>query len=339
MSALLLNPYADVDFGAITREVSSSHMHAKTQPEFDGYYARGVRGFAITNYFPSQPTCPLEEFFTIPSDTICVPASECHGFLEFPQLHMCALGSDIVVAATTGLGWAAGITAILDELAWPDGGGVVIAHPVWSLLDTRAVARMLDWDDRVLGLEAYNNFVENNPDYSADRQASAMPMWDELLHSARRCWGFFVPDHKYTPGTFGKSVLLLPTVTSEAAALAWRDGRFYGALAGTGLDLEGVDVDGDDDHVVTITTDSADEIRMITSPHVTTTASGPVATFTVPDTARYARFEAENEADTIYTQALMYDLSRYDIDDTDPNPYEMTAARDKRAHFWFRTTT
>jgi hypothetical protein len=57
---------------------------------------------------------------------------------------------------------------------------------------------------------------------------------------------------------------------------------------------------------VTVTTDAADEIRMIVNGLTVETVTATTATFTVPPEAVYARFECENEADTIYTQPVMY---------------------------------
>lgn len=282
-------------------------MHALGQTAFDGYWALGVRVFSITNYYPSAPT-PLSTF-TVPDPSAAaeVPAAEYHSVIGLTAAtHLVGLGSNLVVEDGMDMGWPAAVDAILDELRWPDAGGVVIPHPIWSGLTVQDVKRLLDHDPRVLGIEAMNALVETNPDYAPERRASAIPMWDEVLQSGRRCWGFFTTDHYYAPGTHGRTVLLLPELTGEAAARAWRRGEFYGALNGAGLTLLGVDVA---DRLVTVHTDAADEIRMVCAGQVVATEPGPVATFTVPADAVYARFEAENEADTIWTQPVMYALT------------------------------
>lgn len=333
---LLHNPYAGVDWGSVTPRVGNSHAHATSQTALDNYYARGIRVFSLTNYYPSGPTCPLEDFFaTVPAGTICLPASEQHSYNEYPLLHLCAVGSTLTVAVGADVSWRTGVDDIVADLVDPDGGGVVVAHPIWSYLSVLDVGAMLDYDDRVIGIEAHNFFVETNLDYLPERRLSAIPMWDTLLHSGRKCFGLFVTDHKNTGGTTGRSVLLLPAFTSAAALTAYRNGEFYGAYNGTGLTLTGLDVDPGDDRQITVTTDSATDLRMITGPGVVATETGPVATFTVPAEARYARFEGQNTADTIFTQPLMYDLSRYDLDV--PVTYEMTPARRARARAWAAT--
>jgi hypothetical protein len=303
-----------VDWASATRHVGDTHTHTWTQAGFDGYYALGLRAFSLTNYFPSEPTCPLDAFFIDPGGTICIPASEVHsmtgGTSPFftDTTHFVALGSMLDTGDGADAPWQDVAEDILEQLAWPDGGGIVIAHPLWSFLDAEAIGEFLDFDPRVLGIEAFNYFVQTNPDYAPDRRASAIPLWDEILTAGRRCLGFFVTDHKHTPGSQGFSVLLLPAFTAEAAARAYRRGEFYGALHGTGLVLEQLTPvrSPEGQRGVRVITDSADELRLICNGAVVDTIAGATGTLTVPDDAVYGRVEAENELDTIYSQPIYY---------------------------------
>src|SRR5690606_13056678 len=61
-------------------------------------------------------------------------------------------------------------------------------------------------------------------------------LWDDLLRTGRRCWGFFVKDH--TTYGRGRNVLVVPALDGlppterEAAALrAYRQGAFFGSVA------------------------------------------------------------------------------------------------------------
>jgi hypothetical protein len=120
-----------------------------------------------------------------------------------------------------------------------DGGGLTLNHPTGALKD---YAPMLDFDERVLGIEVWNQLTSGFGssrgfyDHSMEAPMHFYRLWDEILRSGRRCWGFFVKDHN----TFGRgrNVLLLPPMTGleppqrEALALrAYRRGCFFGAVS------------------------------------------------------------------------------------------------------------
>lgn len=125
-------------------------------------------------------------------------------------------------------------------LLHPEGGGITLNHPGGS---AESYAEMLDFDPRVLGIEVWNQltsgfgsqrgFYEADPRLAPDR---FYRLWDEILKTGRRCWGFFVKDHN-TYGR-GRNVLLVPPLEGlsagerEAAALrAYRAGTFFGAVS------------------------------------------------------------------------------------------------------------
>ncbi|MBN1943082.1 MAG: hypothetical protein JW849_07285 [Phycisphaerae bacterium] len=51
----MLNPYRNVNWADVHRVPSTTHLHCKTQKELDNAYARGIRHFSISNYYPSAP--------------------------------------------------------------------------------------------------------------------------------------------------------------------------------------------------------------------------------------------------------------------------------------------
>lgn len=313
------SPYSGVDWGAVTPLMGSTHAHTQAaqgvpggagdQAYFNGYVARGIKAHGLSNYYPSQPTCPLGDFYTgVPGDAICIPNSEVHSVTNMTSVtHLCALGSTVTYTAGANQTWQETFDDIFAALAYPTGGGIIMAHPNWSLLSVQNICDMLDYDERVLGIESFNGFVEGNTDYSEERRAPALPLWDAVLSTGRRCFGFWVMDHKYQAGAQGRSMLLVEANTAQAVLEAYRNGHFYGALEGVGLALTGFTtgvVGGQ--RLVTVTTDAADEIRMIVNGQTVETVTADTATFVIPSEAVYARFEAENEADTIYTQPVMY---------------------------------
>jgi len=132
-------------------------------------------------------------------------------------------------------------------LLHPDGGGITLNHPTGKLDD---YTPMLDFDPRVLGIEVWNQLTSG---FGSDRgfyEAGDRPplhfhrLWDEILATGRRCWGFFVKDHN-TYGR-GRNLLLVPPLDGlssrerEAAALrAYRQGTFFGSVAAIATDGNG----------------------------------------------------------------------------------------------------
>jgi hypothetical protein len=132
-------------------------------------------------------------------------------------------------------------------LLHPDGGGITLNHPTGKRDD---YLPMLDFDPRVLGIEVWNQLTSGFGSERGFYETGAMPpdhfyrLWDEILATGRRCWGFFVKDHN-TYGR-GRNVLLVPPLDGldpaarEAAALrAYRRGAFFGAVSAIATNVEG----------------------------------------------------------------------------------------------------
>ncbi len=119
-----------------------------------------------------------------------------------------------------------------------DGGGITLNHPTQ---DRQRYETFLDFDPRVLGIEVWNQLTSGFGSSKGFYDDSPGPrlhfyqLWDDLLRTGRRCWGFFVKDHN----TFGRgrNVLLVPkaegsAASTEAEALrAYRKGAFFGAVS------------------------------------------------------------------------------------------------------------
>ncbi|NLN19038.1 MAG: hypothetical protein GX162_07175 [Firmicutes bacterium] len=123
----------------------------------------------------------------------------------------------------------------IEGLVFPDGGGITINHPEGS---AEHYFPILDQDERVLGIEVWN--YRRRFGYSRSN-LHAYRLWDEILSSGRRCFGFFVKDHRRYGN--GRNVLLIPnddTANKEHEALkAYRKGRFFGLLGSIAVDGEG----------------------------------------------------------------------------------------------------
>jgi len=133
-------------------------------------------------------------------------------------------------------------------LLHPDGGGITLNHPGGKL---ETYTGMLDFDPRVLGIEVWNQLTSG---FGSDRGYFASmtdpphhfyQLWDKILATGRRCWGFFVKDHN-TYGR-GRNILLTPSLAGlsapdkEAALLrAYRNGTFFGSVASIATDDDGL---------------------------------------------------------------------------------------------------
>jgi len=184
-------------------------------------------------------------FEHVPDDLIVSPNAEHWDFTDAPQLHACAPGSlwssgapdhmklgiqlqEHGYRAGTSLPWREAFRRMLGQMLFPDGGGVTINHPVWSGLTDDQIFQFLDFDPRVLGIEVFNH-----PSFPDPSLGWAVPTWDRILASGRRCLGFFVPDH----GVNGRCMLLVPRFTEEECLRAYRKGAFYGSPAGSKLTI------------------------------------------------------------------------------------------------------
>ncbi len=132
-------------------------------------------------------------------------------------------------------------------LLYPGGGGITLNHPSGK---RDQYLEMLDFDPRVLGIEVWNQLASG---FGSDRgyvSSMAAPpshfyqLWDDILKTGRRCWGFFVKDHN-SYGR-GRNILLSPPLAGlsprerEAALLrSYRKGTFFGSVAALTCDRQG----------------------------------------------------------------------------------------------------
>ncbi len=147
---------------------------------------------------------------------------------------------DVFRAALDGEGEEGG-------LLFPDGGGITLNHPTGKVSD---YLPMLDFDPRVLGIEVWNELTTGFGAPGGFYNANPGPhlhfyqLWDEILRTGRRCWGFFVKDHR----TFarGRNVLLVPNPQGRTreqrerdALVAYRRGAFFGLIGSLATNEKG----------------------------------------------------------------------------------------------------
>jgi hypothetical protein len=259
-------------------------------------------------------------FRNVPKDIVVSPNAEHHSFTNAP-LHACAPGSlyasgnfdvhDVFktqehgYAIGTGLPWEEAFRKMLEKLLFADAGGITINHPLWSGLSLEQVTKMLDFDERVLGIEVYNDTCVTG--YGDPYRGWAHQLWDQVLRSGRRCLGFFVPDH--TIGR-GKNMLLVPSFTEHECLKAYRKGAFFGVLDGSGLRFTYIGLAGDE---LRVSVNNRAAIRVITNKGITQKGPGPDMVYKIPMAANgkpdigYVRVEANDDtSEQIFSQPIRF---------------------------------
>lgn len=333
----MINPYADVDWNSIQEINSISHAHCENQNQFNRLYNAGIRHLPLSNYHPSRPWYPLENeydanhnrlFPDIPEDAITCPNAEHWRAYYFGDtskvsnnIHMNSIGSTYASDSQEsyeihGDEWGAfceltdNIRNCMDNLLYSDAGGMTLNHPNWSnwyddrkALPLNKILRILDIDDRILGIEFYNDTSEKSFGVGWD-----LDTWDEVLKTGRRAWGFASPDHyhKTSADWEGRNVLLIPSSTTRnnlnyECLKAYRDGRFFAKMKNTDLSFTKIALASNN---INIETNRANTIKMIADGNVTT-YDGSEININIPN-ATYARFEATDGVNTIYSNPIIF---------------------------------
>ncbi|MBP7825658.1 MAG: hypothetical protein KA236_03790 [Verrucomicrobia bacterium] len=211
----------------------------------------------------------------------------------------------------TGLPWQTAFRMMLEQLFFADGGGITINHPHWSGekdLPQSLIEEMLDFDERVLGIE-----VLNSGDWDLE-------MWDKLLRTGRRCLGFFVPDWAVqtdAPDAGGFNVLLVDAFTEHQCLRAYRRGAFFGSQFGSpDLVFHRILLDR---QKLTIETSSKADITFVTDQDRVTVAEATRAVYEMPTDAqglpaiKYVRVEAGDGHERIFSQPIRFGVKRAEL--------------------------
>lgn len=286
--------------------------------------------------FPFKEAEPV--FSTIPPNVILSHNAEHHGFTN-SNAHICSPGSSFESGTfdvgnhfrlnehgfPIGFGgtWQEGFAGMIEKLDYPDGGGVVICHPTWfSRFSDAQVLEMLDFDERVLGIEVYSDYSANkdwfaNEDYQRPDESApgySLNMWDRVLSTGRRAWGFSVPDHNVCKGGdwHGRCILLVSGFTEEECLRAYRNGSFYGCLKDNGLTVTQFEAT---ESRVSMEVSRKAEIRFVTNAGVARTVAGTSGAYELPlrdgktDTV-FVRVEVEDgSGERLFLQPVIYQSS------------------------------
>ena len=254
-------------------------------------------------------------FPPLPAHILEAPNAEHHGVTDAPgETHITGLGSFCATGTFdarnkfktfrhgfgcgSGMPWRTLFQEILNQLQYPDGGGVVINHPTWSHMDQKLLHDMLDFDPRVLGIEALNG------DCSRSNTAWSLDHWDTALRSGRQCYGFFATDHFGCDPIDGRIKILAKEYTAESALRAIRNGEFYGALQGKSVQFTSIKAENG---VLSAATDRPAQWQFISGDGIVYETTGTEAACPFGSNS-YLRIVAEDETgEKIFSQATFAD--------------------------------
>lgn len=311
----MINPYQNVNWETVNKVQSCSHEHCENQSQFTTLMqSSGLYHVCVSNYYPSEPLYPIPYISDL--QFIASPNAEHHTLsiknISKGRLHINGLGSFFESGSPRGespvgcnyANVSDIIPRIIDDLQYDDGGGVTINHPFWSGLTAKDIIDILDVDDRVLGLEVFNSYKEHYTDNVLDESmVENIALWDSVLSTGRRCWGFCVADHQgqITPTWEGRNMLLVGDVTDHNCLKAYRNGEFYGKLGTTNLVFDSIYFDGS---VLTVEAENADQIKVVIDGLQSNYNSQHVSV-NIPNSAVYVRVEAHTEYDSIFSNPII----------------------------------
>lgn len=319
----MINPYSGINWGSVEKVCSVTHQHGAYDATVQNLYNRGVRHAAMSNYYPSKPYYPMADFYTGTYDGLLMsPNAEHHNLGGLRQngkamtgsFHINSVGSLFESGKPLGeepkgyggLGWTNAFDEIIAAMQYPDAGGITINHPVWSqgTLDVNDIIAALDYSDRVLGIEIYNQGCEEQ-----NGTGWALDWWDEILRTGRRCWGFCVADHggesSYAhpaPAFSGRNILLVDSFTEYDCLKAYADGRFYGKLNETDFHFAEIDCGNG---TFSVSAPGAEYINIVID-GVYTRYEGASASVAIPYNVTYVRAEAHRSDDSLFTNPVIF---------------------------------
>lgn len=119
--------------------------------------------------------------------------------------------------------------------------------PKWVRTNSaQRVIELLNMDDRVIGMEIRNTsslpIIGAGDDTEDNENVNSVKLWDEILLTGKRCWGFCVPDHETEWGNrwTGRNILLIDSFDEHTCLKAYRNGNFYSKIFNSNLSFNNI---------------------------------------------------------------------------------------------------
>lgn len=308
---MIHNPYKNIDWSNTIQTKSFSHSHVIKKESFEWFIEQGYKHFPISHYSPAKPWYPLENYYDdVPDDVLGSPNSE-QSNSSNGMGHVNALGSFYESEGTLAPDdavfdtWQTTFDNIFNELQFENGGGITINHS----LRENYTKEFLDYDDRVLGMEIYNNTVERGKAGGyEDIHLDYLNVWDKILSTGRRCYGFSVidwPNEDLKP-LYGSNIVLSDEFTEKALLESYRKGSFYTIVKDVGLRFDNI-VATDDSISVSVNKNAI--LRFHTEKGVAKEVKGTSATYQIKENPTFIRISVsygEDKYAKMYSNPIMY---------------------------------
>ncbi|MCE9591483.1 MAG: CehA/McbA family metallohydrolase [Planctomycetes bacterium] len=276
----LSHPYADLSGGRWLRgnlHTHTNHSDGQRPPQevIDDYAKRGYDFLMISDHDLFTSDEHLRQWDA--RGMVMIPGNE----ITAQGPHLLHVDADRFVSP---LRQRQEIINTINAAAAQGGRGfVIVNHPNWFAgFDHCSIEQMREWVGYV-GMEIFNGTIGR-----LDGSPYATNKWDMLLNQGRRIWGFANDDHHLSVGDIelGWNMAYVKERCLAGVIDTLKKGRFY---ASTGVTIDSIAVDGMN---IRIRADNA--VRIVALRDTArrfAIADGPEISVTVPEGAKYVRFE------------------------------------------------
>lgn len=290
-----------------------------TYPAENGKFVYVANPFSETMDIDELKTTYAVEI-DLPQDALLSPNAEHinsylyinNAWTKWTSLHVNSIGSTHESGLTpngtyhnsdAGESYRELIDHIVENMQYDDGGGVIINHVIWTEQNlkrnyqynvVRLLEDCLDYSPYVLGMDIIEEGKQTNtlihtkhvaPEITGD-VPTTIEVWDTVLLTGRRCWGFAQPDWGIK---YGRNELIVPAFTEHECLKAYRNGAFisrYSSKDDTGLQVSFVAYENGE---FTIATENADRIEIVIDGVAANYTEVQSVTCAVPNDAVYVR--------------------------------------------------
>lgn len=283
----LSHPYNNLSGGQWLRgnlHTHTTHSDGQRPPQevIDDYAQRGYDFLMISDHDLFTSDVHLQQWN--PRGMVMIPGNE----ITASGPHLLHVDADRFISPLPQRQEV--INQVVAATAQTGRGFIIVNHPNWFAgFDHCSIEQMREWVGYV-GMEIFNGTIGR-----LDGSPYATNKWDMLLTQGRRVWGFANDDHHLAVGDIelGWNMAYVKDRSVKGVVDALRTGRFY---CSSGVVIQSIAVDG---MMIRIRANNARRIVALrdTAKRIAV-VDGTEMTLTVPDNAKYVRFECWGDGES-----------------------------------------